>query len=74
MFEQAIVVGSGIAGLVSARVLADHFNNVIVLDSDTIPNLPAIRKAVPQGNHLHILLPGGLEILKSLFPNRKSVV
>lgn len=74
MFEQAIVVGSGIAGLVSARVLADHFNTVIVLDSDTIPSSPAIRKAVPQGNHMHLLLAGGLDVLKSLFPKIETLL
>lgn len=73
-YEQAVVVGSGIAGLVSARVLADHFDKVIVLDNDKIPSAPAVRKGIPQGNHMHILLPGGLEILKSIFPRIEALL
>lgn len=69
MLEKAIIVGGGIAGLATARVLADHFTNVLVLDADDIPTTPDPRKGAPQGSHIHVLLPGGMEILNRLFPS-----
>ena len=30
--ERAVVVGSGMGGLFAARVLSDHFDEVVVLD------------------------------------------
>ncbi len=68
MFGKAIIVGGGIAGLATARVLADHFGKVLVLDGDEMPSEPELRTGVPQGSHIHVLLPGGLEILNELFP------
>eukprot|EP00439_Symbiodinium_sp_Y106_P088687 s1_g1223.t1 len=68
MFGKAIVVGAGIAGLATARVLADHFADVLVLDADEMPAAPDIRSGVPQGSHIHVLLPGGMEILSKFFP------
>ena len=33
---QAVVLGAGLAGLAAARVLADHFDEVVLLERDTI--------------------------------------
>src|SRR5690348_7170752 len=66
--ERAIVIGGSIAGLMSARVLADHFEHVVVLERDYIVEEPAIHKSIPQGNHLHALLLGGQQILSRLYP------
>ena len=33
----AIVVGASMAGLCAARVLADRFDSVLLLDRDTLP-------------------------------------
>lgn len=68
MLEKAIIVGAGIAGLATARVLSDHFDSVLLLDADEIPTKPDLRTGVPQGSHIHVLLPGGMEILSRLFP------
>ena len=65
---RAVVVGSGIAGLLAARVLADHVDRVTVLDRDRLPDGPTARDGVPQGRHLHTLLPGGLELVSGQFP------
>jgi 2-polyprenyl-6-methoxyphenol hydroxylase-like FAD-dependent oxidoreductase len=67
-FEHAVVVGSGIAGLVTSRVLADHFTQVTVLERDAAPQDSSPRPGVPQGRHFHALLPGGLLGLEELFP------
>jgi 2-polyprenyl-6-methoxyphenol hydroxylase-like FAD-dependent oxidoreductase len=66
--ERAIVVGGGMGGLFSARVLADHFDEVVVLDRDHEPTTAEPRSAVPQGHHFHVLLPGGLDAMAEWFP------
>jgi flavin-dependent dehydrogenase len=65
---RAIVVGGGMAGLFSARVLSDHFDEVIVLDRDDEPTTNEPRGTVPQGHHFHVLLPGGLDAMTDWFP------
>ncbi|QEV16649.1 NAD(P)-binding protein [Streptomyces alboniger] len=35
-WERAVVIGGGYAGLVTARVLADHFDEVLVLERDPL--------------------------------------
>lgn len=67
-FEHAIVIGSGIAGLTAARVLADYFNRVTLIERDQQPLGPAYRPGVPQARHAHTLLPQGQKILEQLFP------
>ena len=56
------------AGLLGARVLADYFEKVTVLDRDRLPNGPETRKGVPQGRHLHSLAVRGSELLEEFFP------
>ena len=63
----AVVVGGGMGGLFAARVLSDHFGEVVVLDRDHEPTADA-RGAVPQGHHFHVLLPGGLDAMSEWFP------
>ena len=65
---RAIVVGAGMGGLAAARVLADHFAQVAVLERDALPERAADRKGVPQGKHVHALLAGGQCALGALFP------
>ena len=55
-------------GLTAARVLADHFTRVILLERDELPPGPLPRAGVPQGRHVHGLLGGGLDALAQLFP------
>jgi 2-polyprenyl-6-methoxyphenol hydroxylase-like FAD-dependent oxidoreductase len=52
----------------TARVLSDHFEQVTVLERDSIDARPVGRKSIPQGNHYHALLLGGQRVLSSLFP------
>lgn len=66
--EHALVIGAGISGLLSARVLAEHFPKVTVLDRDRLPVDPVPRKGVPQGRHLHSLAVRGSELLEDFFP------
>lgn len=66
--SEAIVVGGGIAGLLAARVLSGHFERVTVLERDRLTDGAKPRRGIPQGNHLHSLLKGGLNVLCDLFP------
>lgn len=65
---EALVIGGSIAGLLSARILADHFDRVLILERDLAPSIPAPRKGVPQSFHSHLLLARGVQILEQLFP------
>jgi len=64
----ALVVGGSMAGLLAARVLADHFERVTVVDRDRYPKGPEFRAGVPQSRHLHALLGRGQELLEGMFP------
>ena len=66
--EHAVVIGGSIAGLVSARILADYFNRVTILERDHIEPRPALHKSTPQASHLHAVQIGGLQILSGLYP------
>ncbi len=67
-FERAVVIGGSMAGLLGARVLADYFQEVIVLERDSATDGPEARKGVPQGRHAHGLLDAGLQVIDGLFP------
>ena len=66
--DRAVVVGAGMAGLVAAQVLADHFTRVTVIERDRLPDGPAPRAGVPQSRHIHILLARGMALLDQLVP------
>jgi 2-polyprenyl-6-methoxyphenol hydroxylase-like FAD-dependent oxidoreductase len=67
--NQACVIGGSITGLVAARVLSEHFDQVVLFDRDTLPTETANRKGVPQGWHGHGLLASGFSALKQMFPD-----
>jgi len=64
----AIVIGGSIAGLLSARVLADHFARVVILERDNLSDGTGTRKGIPHAQHAHALLPGGLQAIEELLP------
>lgn len=66
--HRALVLGSGIAGLLAARVLADHFERVTIAERDTLPTDASYRSGIPQARHAHGLLMRGLEVIERLFP------
>jgi flavin-dependent dehydrogenase len=56
------------AGLCAARVLAERFVRVVVVDRDTLPSTPSWRRQVPQGRQPHLLLQAGARLLEAWFP------
>jgi len=66
--ERAVVLGASMGGLLAARVLADFFRTVTVVERDVLQDDPANRRGVPQGRHAHLVLPRGAQILDELFP------
>jgi hypothetical protein len=64
----AIVLGASMAGLLAARVLADFYQSVIVVERDVLPYGMANRRGVPQGRHPHVLMARAPQILEELFP------
>jgi 2-polyprenyl-6-methoxyphenol hydroxylase-like FAD-dependent oxidoreductase len=68
MGERAVVMGAGLAGLLTARVLSEFYPNVTLVERDRLGEEPAQRKGVPQARHLHSLLSRGSAALEELFP------
>jgi len=67
-WSHAVVIGGSLAGLLASRVLSETFERVTLIERDHLPVGAQARKGLPQGRHVHILLVGGLRILRSLFP------
>lgn len=72
--KHAVVIGAGIAGLTAARALADHFEQVTILERDRLPMAPTHRASTPQARHVHGLMTGGLIALSELYPDFQSVL
>lgn len=67
--NRAIVLGGSMAGLLAARVLAESFAEVLIIDRDELTGVTTARRGVPQGRHVHGLLAKGQQILEELFPS-----
>ncbi|MCB0254110.1 MAG: FAD-dependent monooxygenase [Anaerolineae bacterium] len=66
--SHAVVIGGSIAGMLTARVLTNHFDRVTVIERDALPETPEFRKGAPHARHAHGLLARGQQIMESLFP------
>ena len=71
-YAHAVVLGGGIAGLLAARVLRDHFERVTLVERDDLETGDVPRRGVPQGRHAHGLLAGGAQVLERLFPGLRE--
>ncbi|MGO4427713.1 NAD(P)-binding protein, partial [Streptomyces sp. MCAF7] len=65
---KAVVLGAGMAGMLSATALARHVDTVTVLDRDRLAGNSELRKGVPQARHTHVLWSGGARVIESLLP------
>lgn len=66
--ERAVVLGGSIAGLLAARVLADTYPEVVVVDRDQLGSDTGARRGTPQARHLHGLLARGHDELERMLP------
>ncbi|MGW3570194.1 FAD-dependent oxidoreductase [Streptomyces sp. NPDC000941] len=72
--RRAVVLGGSVAGLLAARVLSDHADEVIVLERDDIAPSGDFgggqgpRPGVPQGTQMHALLDAGRRKIDHLLP------
>ncbi|WP_149181906.1 FAD-dependent monooxygenase [Streptomyces sp. TRM49041] len=66
--RHAVVIGGSIAGLLAARALAEHAEQVTVVERDRFPEEAEPRAGVPQGRHLHVLLEAGQRAVDQLLP------
>ncbi|MER8046153.1 FAD-dependent monooxygenase [Streptomyces sp. NPDC094032] len=65
--SRAIVMGGSYAGLFAARVLSDHAEDVVVVESDEI-GADGLGRRTPQREQLHALLSMGHTQLERWFP------
>lgn len=66
--DHAVVLGASMGGLLAARVLADFYGRVTVVERDILPLHPINRRGVPQGRLIHALAARGTQVLDELFP------
>jgi 2-polyprenyl-6-methoxyphenol hydroxylase-like FAD-dependent oxidoreductase len=64
----AVVCGASMGGLLAARVLADAYESVTLVERDVLPEAAIQRRGVSQGRHLHALLRRGSLVLEELLP------
>ncbi|WP_407698933.1 FAD-dependent oxidoreductase [Streptomyces katsurahamanus] len=65
---RAVVLGGSIAGLFAARVLADAYDEVLIVDRDALVGVDGPRRSAPQGRHINGLLARGQQIMEELYP------
>jgi 2-polyprenyl-6-methoxyphenol hydroxylase-like FAD-dependent oxidoreductase len=69
---KAVVIGGSYAGVVTARVLADFFAEVVLVERDAVDEDTGAHPGAPQGYHAHAMLAKGGEILQRLFPGLRE--
>lgn len=67
-YRTAVVIGASIGGCAVAACLSPHFDRVVVVERDALPNEPAKRKGVPHSYQFHTLTVGGRLELEKIFP------
>lgn len=66
--SRAVVLGGSLAGLFAARVLTEAYDEVLIVDRDTLLGQDGPRRGCPQGKHINGLLARGGEIMEELYP------
>jgi len=74
MGRRAVVAGGSLAGLLSARALSPHFEEIVVVERDVLGDAPAPRRTVPQSAHLHVLLKGGENAIERMLPGFRAAI
>jgi len=66
--DRVVVLGASMGGLLAARVLADRFAEVVLVDRDAVTQAKGYRRGVPHGRHAHGLMAKGQQIIEAQFP------
>ena len=69
MLRKAVVIGGSIAGILTARILSNHFDEVIIVEKDRFEDNSKVRNGTPQASHIHLLLVKGRQIIEHYFPD-----
>src|SRR5262245_1667152 len=67
-YSTAVVLGASMGGLLAARALSNHFERIVVVERDVLPQREEARKGVPQSAHAHGLLATGYRVMDQYFP------
>ncbi|MFJ9845585.1 NAD(P)/FAD-dependent oxidoreductase [Kitasatospora sp. NPDC101155] len=65
---RAVVLGGGFAGILVAKVLSEHVDEVTVVEGGRYPAGPGVRSGLPQAFHSHVLVTAGAQALDALLP------
>lgn len=66
--DRVVVLGAGLSALLVARVLADAYRDVVLVDRDQVVGVRDYRRGVPHGRHAHGLVARGQQIFEQQFP------
>ncbi|MFH7595547.1 FAD-dependent monooxygenase [Streptomyces racemochromogenes] len=66
--RRALVIGGGLAGMLAAAALRGAVDEVLVVESDELPDGPLPRQGLPQARHAHMLWSGGVRAAESVLP------
>lgn len=67
-WEKAVIIGGSMAGLMTARVLSDYYEEVVIVEKDDLPDQPEDRAGTPHAFHPHRFTLRGKTITDRLFP------
>lgn len=70
--QQAIVIGAGLGGILTAAALSWTGWSVTVVERDRLPAGAEYRRGVPQDRQAHILLYRGLQAIDGLLPGFRA--
>lgn len=65
---RAVVLGGSVAGSLTAGVLSEFFDEVVIVERDELDGVSPGRRGVPQSLQLHGLLDRGLEEMERIYP------
>ncbi|WP_344954851.1 FAD-dependent oxidoreductase [Actinomadura miaoliensis] len=66
--RRVVVLGGSMAGCLAARVLAESYQEVVLVDRDTVLGVAETRRGAPHTVHAHALHARGHLIMEDLFP------
>jgi 2-polyprenyl-6-methoxyphenol hydroxylase-like FAD-dependent oxidoreductase len=72
--SRVVVLGGSAAGLCAAGAAAAHFDEVVVIERDTLPPEAQHRRGVPQSKHPHFLLNSGRRAMNRIFPGYETAL